>query len=244
MILLDRVHFQFPGFEVLQNLSFTVEANQTTAILGPSGCGKTTLLKLLSGLLQPTSGRIKRSKSHLDTGCIFQDFRLLPWFTVFDNVALGLKAKNELSGNDVKNRVDSVLSMVKLEAFAARYPYQLSGGMQQRVGIARALVGEPSMILMDEPFSSLDGQTRCLLVEEFRTWCQVLPMTRVLVTHQLEDVIDLADRAVLLSSGPARVLQSIDVRKYLARFGAQAFREAIWGVMKAEVLKADQRSVI
>lgn len=191
----------------LRALSFSVEDGQFVSIIGPSGCGKTTLLRVLSGVLRPTGGRIELGGA-TEQGMVFQEDSLLPWRTVIDNVAFGLRIR----GVDRRHRYEvakSYIDLVGLTGFDRRYPYELSGGMKQRVNLARALAIDPDFLLMDEPFASLDSQTRELMqLELLRIW-QRARKTVVFVTHQIDEAVYLSDRVIVLSRRPGRVKEEL-----------------------------------
>lgn len=199
---------------VLDGVDLSVAAEEFVAVLGPSGCGKTTLLKIVAGLTPCDSGDVFVNGRPVDgpgpdRGMVFQDFALLPWATVADNVAFGL----ELRGVDRGERTDRaarLIDAVGLRGFSNHYPHQLSGGMQQRVGLARALAIDPKILLLDEPFGSLDSLTRRLLQEDLLTLHTATRKTVLLVTHSVDEAARLGDRVVLLSARPARVLEVIE----------------------------------
>lgn len=194
---------------VFEGLDLTVRDGEALCILGPSGCGKTTLLRCMHGLAGIDGGRIVidgvevRAPSRT-VAMVFQHFGLMPWKRVRENVAYGL----ELAGASkatIAERVDRYIRMVGLVGFEDAYPYALSGGMQQRVGLARALAVDPQVLLMDEPFGSLDALTREVLQDEFLRIYQEHPRTMVFITHSIDEAIALGDRVVVLSARPARV---------------------------------------
>ena len=215
-------------------LSLNFVGNKVTAIIGPSGCGKSTVFKLISGLLEPSSGMINCDFFRESISYVFQDYRLLPWLSVYENVAVGL-ARSDGCRSDRDELIKSVLFLVNMSSCSAMYPFQLSGGMQQRVGLARALVSKPELLLMDEPFSAVDGQTRKLLVEEFKQLKSELSMTTLIATHQFQDVLDLADQVVLLSASPATCLKVINVKSYIERSGEKALCDEMWKTLKRHV---------
>jgi NitT/TauT family transport system ATP-binding protein len=190
---------------VLQDISFTVEAHGSCAIIGPSGCGKTSLLFLLAGLLQPDSGDITTA-GNPRSGTILQNFGLFPWKTVSQNIALGLVLQGEAKVS-IRRRVEDLLVEMGLSGFGEHYPGQLSGGMQQRVAIARALAVEPQILFMDEPLSSLDALTRERLQNLILDIWQAKKITTILVTHSIEEAVFLGLRIIVLSRRPGRVLR-------------------------------------
>jgi NitT/TauT family transport system ATP-binding protein len=198
---------------VFEGLELAVRDKETLCILGPSGCGKTTLLRCMHGLARLDAGRIEIDDLEVRTprrnvAMVFQHFGLMPWKRVSENVAYGV----ELAGLDrlsIDARVGRYTEMVGLTGFERSYPYQLSGGMQQRAGLARALALEPDILLMDEPFGSLDAQTREILQDELLRIYQQEPRTMVFITHSIEEAIALGDRIVVLTARPARVRDTI-----------------------------------
>ena len=198
----------------VQDITLSIAAEQFVAVLGPSGCGKTTLLRLADGLLAPDSGAIRvfgaPPRPGPDIGFVFQSFRLIPWATVAQNVEFALMDLG-LSKDERDARIARNLEMVGLARVAGAYPSTLSGGMRQRVALARALAPEPRVLLMDEPFASIDAQTRELMqVELMRIWAQ-RRSTVMFVTHSVDEAILLADRIVLLGPRPGRVIEVLDV---------------------------------
>jgi NitT/TauT family transport system ATP-binding protein len=189
---------------VFEDLDLAVRDGEALSILGPSGCGKTTLLRCMHGLAGIDAGRI------VVDGVEVQHFGLMPWKRVRENVAYGLELAR-LPRATIDERVDRYIDLVGLRGFERAYPYALSGGMQQRVGLARALAVEPDVLLMDEPFGSLDALTREVLQNELLRIYQERPRTMVFITHSIEEAIALGDRIVVLSSRPARVREIISV---------------------------------
>jgi NitT/TauT family transport system ATP-binding protein len=200
LIQLQNMSRAFGSVEVLKNLSLNIARGEFTAIVGPSGCGKTTLLNLLSGYDRPTSGQIIRTGS---VRMIYQAGGLFPWMTAGENISLGLRHVHSESVRAVE--LQAMLALMGLEGFADHYPHQLSGGMRQRVEVARALAGESELLLMDEPFSALDYITRLRLRKELSRILQERPRTVVLVTHDIEEAAQLADRVIILSERPAQI---------------------------------------
>ena len=201
----------------IADLTFTVESGEFVCIVGPSGCGKTTLLKCLSGLMRPTGGRAVLSGQTIDgppktLALVFQEYNrsLLPWMTVEGNVTLPLEAK-KVAKAERSRLVSDSLEAVGLADFSTAYPWQLSGGMQQRVAIARALAYQPEILLMDEPFASVDAQTRAELEDLTLRVRKEFNVTVVLVTHDIDEAVYLSDRVVVLSKRPTTVQEVIDV---------------------------------
>ena len=200
LLRFDGVSHQFGAVEVLNDLSLAVYPGEFVALVGPSGCGKTTLLNLCSGWVEPTRGRIHRPDG---VRMVFQQDGLFPWLTVGENVRLGLRHLPDETAR--ARKADAMLELIGLEAFTAHYPHQLSGGMRQRVELARALGGGTDLLLMDEPFSSVDYLTRLKLRAELARLLRDQPRTVVLVTHDIEEAAQLADRVLVLSERPARI---------------------------------------
>ena len=232
----------------LEKVSVAVESEEFVALLGPSGCGKSTLLNIIAGLLAPTSGAIhfegERHPGQPPTAMVFQEFALFPWRTVQTNVEFGL----EELGVDAARRAREARRLIELtglDGFESKYPHELSGGMRQRVGIARALAVDPAVLLMDEPFSALDAQTRQLMQEELLGIWERTRKTIVYVTHNIQEAVYMADRVIVLSRRPGRVLE--EVRVPLARprvesmMADPAFAQAaerIWALIKAQARDA------
>jgi NitT/TauT family transport system ATP-binding protein len=199
---------------VLNDVSFSVRPGEFVALLGPSGCGKSTLLRLVAGLEPPRSGTLREGGRPI-TGpfpsrvVVFQDPTLFPWRTVWDNVALGLEAQGILKSQ--RHRVDAALDLVGLSAFRKAYPHQLSGGMAQRVALARALVNDPRILILDEPLGKLDSLTRISMQAEIAALWQRSGFTTLLVTHDVEEAVFLANRVIVFSDRPARIKADIIV---------------------------------
>ena len=199
----------------LRDVSLQIMPGEFVCLVGPSGCGKTTLLRLIDGLLEPDSGYITIDGHAAPTpgpqaGFVFQSFRLLPWRTVLDNVEFPLEIQ-QLDKRLRQERAMEYVRLVGLEGFEHSYPHELSGGMQQRVGLARALALEPQILLMDEPFAALDAQTREFMQMELSRIWQSLGIAVVFVTHSLDEALYLADRVVLMGPRPGHVQEVLDV---------------------------------
>ena len=197
---LSHVSRDFGGLPVLEDLSLTIKQGEFVVLVGPSGCGKTTLLNILSGALAPTSGTVTTT-GILRT--VYQHDGLFPWLTVRDNIGLGLRGMTDKV--DKAAELADLLALIRLEEFEGHYPHQLSGGMRQRVELARALAGRSDILLLDEPFSALDYQTRLRLRRELVRLLALRPRTVVFVTHDIEEAAQLADRVLVLSERPAQV---------------------------------------
>ena len=208
-------HYGRGGLTVFEGLDLAVRDGETLCILGPSGCGKTTLLRAMHGLVLLDAGQVvidgtPVTRPRRNVAMVFQHFGLMPWKRVHDNVAYGL-ALAGLPRATIEERVRHYIALVGLQGFERHYPYQLSGGMQQRVGLARALAVETDILLMDEPFGSLDAQTREVMQDELLRIYQKLPRTMIFITHSIEEAIALGDRIVVLSARPAAVRETIEV---------------------------------
>ena len=202
--------------EVLRDVSFAVADGEFVTIVGPSGCGKTTVLNLVAGLLAPTHGTITVGGAPI-TGpgparaVVFQDAALLPWRSVLRNVELGLEMQHRYGKPEIRTRARQYLELVGLQDYAGDYPHQLSGGMRQRVNLARALIAEPDVLLMDEPFAALDAHTRETMgYELLRIW-QQSRKTVVFVTHSADEAIILSDRIVVMGRAPGRIIEDLKV---------------------------------
>lgn len=199
---------------VLENVSLTVHSEEFVALVGPSGCGKSTLLNLTAGLLSPSDGSIyftDLTEGHTPAmGIVFQETGLFPWRSVYENIAFGLEATG-VPKTAQKERIQHYINLVGLGGFEKAFPHQLSGGMRQRVGIARALVINPDLLLMDEPFSALDAQTRTIMQEELVTLWEKTRLSTLYVTHNIQEAVMLADRVVLLSRRPGKVSKILTI---------------------------------
>jgi NitT/TauT family transport system ATP-binding protein len=215
-ITIDNLGVVFEGrVTAIERLDLTVREEEFMVVLGPSGCGKSTLLLVLAGLLRPTTGEVRiqgrvNPPPGKDRGFVFQQAGLLPWFDVLTNIEIGLRAKG-LSRKEARAISQPLARKVKLEGFEHAYPHQLSGGMQQRVGVARAFAIDPPILLMDEPFGSLDAQTRVLLQEELIRLWEGTHKTVVFVTHSIDEAIFLADRIMVMHARPGRVREVVNV---------------------------------
>ena len=223
----------------VHDLSLEVREGEFVSIVGPSGCGKTTLLNMIAGFIPASGGEILLDGRAIDgpgpdRGVVFQSFALFPWKTVAENVAFGPRMRG-LAAPECERIAREYLALVNLAQVAERYPVELSGGMQQRVGVARALANNPDVLLMDEPFASVDAQTRMTLQEELtRIWLERRP-TIVFITHDVEEAVFLANRVVVLSKG--RVLKEIDVPLPRPRAWDHLMEDADFKVLSKEVLQ-------
>jgi len=250
-LIASHISHRFGTLDVLSDVSFTIRAGEVVAIVGPSGCGKSTLLSILGGLLQPGGGRAEL-RGEAPAGSlnpltfVFQDFALLPWSTVGDNVAFPL-LHTTLSAGERAATVMDALHRTGLADFRDAYPKQLSGGMRQRVGIARAIAVRPAILLMDEPLSALDSQTRELLMEDFIGLLADGGMSAAYVTHNLEEAVRLADRIVVLSRRPGRIREIVTMPLSRAERGdiharekLLALQDELWSLIREEAIDAER----
>jgi NitT/TauT family transport system ATP-binding protein len=240
----------FSSVTALASLNLTVVDGEFVALLGPSGCGKSSLLRIVAELLRPTAGSIQiHSSTDLGNGrpktaLVFQEYALFPWRTVLENVVFSLEMRG-VAREERLARARDVLSRVGLESFSAAYPHQLSGGMRQRVGIARALAAQPEVLLMDEPFGALDAQTRTVLQEELlRVW-ESERKTVLYVTHSIDEAVYMSDRVVLLTARPGRIKAEYPVElprpRTMEMRGWNAYTKLsfeIWDALREEVQTA------
>jgi NitT/TauT family transport system ATP-binding protein len=232
---------------VIEGLNLTIEPGEFVAVVGPSGCGKTTLLRLVHGLQRPTSGLITSGGQHIvrpsrSRGFVFQSDALLPWRPVIDNVCFPMEIAG-LKRREARRKAMELLELIGLADTAAKYPAELSGGMRQRVNLARALSTDPSVLLMDEPFAALDAQTREVLQAELLNIWARDRKTVLFVTHQLDEAVYLADRVVVLQPHPGKVRSIVDIDlprprsldvKHTAHFAELV--DQLWGLIKSDVL--------
>ncbi len=220
MIEIRAVHKEFAKGErrvvALEEIDLTVAEREFVAILGPSGCGKSTLLNMVAGFDLPTRGSVKVAGEEIlapapTRGVVFQEPALFPWLTVMDNVVFGPKTRGQ-SAAHYRARAAQIIEAVGLSGFEASYPAELSGGMRQRVGIARVLIMDPKVLLMDEPFGSLDAQTRTLMQELLLALWERHHQTVLFITHDIEEAVLLADRVCVMTARPGRIKKSIEVR--------------------------------
>jgi NitT/TauT family transport system ATP-binding protein len=241
---------RYGALEVFKNVSFEVGQREIVAVVGPSGCGKTTLLRCLNGLIARDEGDILVggevvTRPVAGMAMVFQHFGLLPWKTVYDNVAYGLRMAGAPRA-EIREKVPHFIGMVGLEGFEHAYPYQISGGMQQRCGLARALAIEPNVLLMDEPFAAVDAQTREILqFELLRIW-EARPTAMVFVTHSIEEAVLMGDRVFVLKGRPSQIAETVPIdlphprtRETLRLPRFTELRERVWGTLMAEARKAE-----
>jgi len=235
-------------FTAIDDVSLEIQAGTFFMIVGPSGCGKTTLLRILAGLEKPTCGSADVVHSH--PGCpvnsmVFQGDSIFPWMTVWDNAAYGLKMRN-VSKAEIKETVGHYLDRTGLSKFAHAYPHQLSGGMKQRVSIARAFANDPEVLLMDEPFSALDEQNKTLLQEELLHIWEETKKTVLFITHSVDEAVTLGDKIMVMTAQPGRTKAIVDVpfarpRNVLELRAKPEYGElvyTIWGYLRDEVQRA------
>ena len=230
----------------LEDISIEVTPAEFLCIIGPSGCGKTTLLRMVAGLDHPSSGEIILDGKEVkgpspDRGMVFQEFSLFPWRTVLKNVEFGLEIKG-VGGKARGEIAEKYIELVGLEGFENHYPYELSGGMKQRVAIARALATEPAILLMDEPFGSVDAQTRNILQEELLEIWKRTKKTILFVTHSVDEAVYLADRVAVMSARPGCLVKclAVDIPRPRKRTSVEAnvFREKLLMLLSLERSKA------
>lgn len=246
---LDEIGHAYGGLTVLDSIDLTIESGRIVCIVGPSGCGKSTLLRLVGGLEQPTTGKVLQigdppTASLNPLTYIFQDFALLPWRTVGGNISLVLE-DHGIGGGEAERIIADVLARTKLSDFRRALPKQLSGGMKQRVAIARALAVDPAVMLMDEPLSALDSQTRELLMDDLIALWTRQTFTAVYVTHNLAEAVRLGHRIVVLSRRPGRIVEIVEIDKPLNERGfadteLEQKQAYLWDLMREEALAADQ----
>jgi len=243
-------------FAALDDFSIDIAAGEFLVLVGPSGCGKSTLLDMIAGLATPTSGRILVGDREiegpgLDRGVVFQQYALLPWRTAVENVALGLEARGGLNRKQRADTARDYLALVGLSGFEDRYPHELSGGMKQRVAIARSLAFGPEILLMDEPFAALDAQSRELLQEELiRIWRQTRK-TVVFITHSIEEAVYLGQRVAVMTQRPGRLKAVVDIPEFDVAEGADprsdpqfvALRRQLWELLHDEVVGTSSREL-
>ncbi|MBE1285597.1 MAG: ATP-binding cassette domain-containing protein [Rhodobacteraceae bacterium] len=251
-LTIENLSHRYGDMTVLQDISLRVPAGQILCLVGPSGCGKSTLLRMVGGLEYPELGRVLQHGAP-PSDClnpltfVFQDFALLPWRSVAGNISLVLE-DHGIRGSKAKAIIDDVLARTKLSDFRDALPRQLSGGMKQRVAIARALAVNPAVMLLDEPLSALDAQTRELLMEDLVGLWQRQSFTAIYVTHNLAEAVRLGHKVAVLSRRPGQIREVIDITTPLTDRAAgdpelEALQAHLWSLMREEALAADQELV-
>jgi NitT/TauT family transport system ATP-binding protein len=252
MLSLRDITQRFPRLDrpVLDGVRLDIARGEFVSLLGPSGCGKTTLLRIAGGLQPPTAGEIfldgeRRVGPSPDRGMVFQHFNLFPWRTALGNAAYGLEMQGVPKPERLL-RAREYLRLLGLEAFADHYPAEISGGMKQRVGIARALAIEPKILLMDEPFGALDALTREYLQVELMRLCESRGLTVLFVTHSIDEAIMLSDRIVVMGAYPTRIIRELTVELPRPRWNADirgtpqytSLRSLIWSLLEKEIARS------
>ncbi|WP_419908139.1 ABC transporter ATP-binding protein [Hoeflea sp.] len=247
-IRLEGIGHSYNGFEVMRDITLDIANGQIVCIVGPSGCGKSTLLRFIGGLERPEKGKVLQIGEPPEGSLnpltfIFQDFALLPWRSVSGNISLVLE-DHGIRGAEAKTIIEDVLKRTKLADFAKALPKQLSGGMKQRVAIARALAVNPAVMLMDEPLSALDSQTRELLMDDLVGLWTRKPFTAVYVTHNLAEAVRLGHKVVVLSRRPGQIREVVSIEKPLedrqfADPDLDRYQKQLWQLMRDEARAAD-----
>jgi NitT/TauT family transport system ATP-binding protein len=249
-IRVEGLRKRYGTLEVFRDIALEVGEREIVAIVGPSGCGKTTLLRCIDGLIPVDGGEIwvdseRVTEPIAGVAMVFQHFGLFPWKTVYDNVAYGLRMAG-VSKAEIARAVPNFIRLVGLSGFEGAYPYQMSGGMQQRCGLARALAVEPRVLLMDEPFAAVDAQTREILqFELLRIW-ESRPTAMVFVTHSIEEAVLMGDRVIVLQGRPSTVYEAIGIdlprprtRDTLRERRFSDLRERVWETLMNEARQAE-----
>lgn len=249
---LDNICHSYGDMEIMRDINLDIPSGKIVCIVGPSGCGKSTLLRLIGGLERPTSGRVIQvgnppPESINPLTYVFQDFALLPWRTVEGNISLVLE-DHGIKGEQANDIISDVLKRTKLLDFRKALPKQLSGGMKQRVAISRALAVKPAVMLMDEPLSALDSQTRELLMDDLVNLWDREPFTAVYVTHNLSEAVRLGHRIVVLSRRPGQIREIIEIDTPIKDRKAgdpvcQKKHDLLWSLMRQEAMEADQELI-
>jgi len=243
------------SFLAVDNVSLTIQEGEFVVIVGPSGCGKTTFMNTFAGLLRPTKGKVYMDGQEItgpsaERGVVFQQFALFPWKTVFENIEFGLKYRG-IPKEQREEIVRKYIHLIKLEGFEHAYPHELSGGMKQRVAIARVYANRPQVLLMDEPFGALDAQTRTIMQEDLSEMFLAEKRTVLFITHSVDEAIYLGDRVVIMTARPGKIKRIIPITRdnliperrkmgYEEVVNRREFLELkneIWGLIKAEILE-------
>jgi NitT/TauT family transport system ATP-binding protein len=249
-----NLHRERKRLTALRNINLSVHRGEFVVLVGPSGCGKTTFINAVAGLVQPWEGTIEVNGRPVkgpgpDRAMVFQDYALMPWRTVESNVRMPFEfQKLGLSKEEMDERVRRYIELVDLTGFEKSYPYELSGGMKQRVGIARALVGEPDILLADEPFAAIDAMTREAMQGELERFVAKTAQTVVFITHSIDEAVTLADRVAVISYRPGQIKEIVEVKlprprfdydvKVLPEYGE--LRDHIWRLVKDEAFQASR----
>jgi NitT/TauT family transport system ATP-binding protein len=249
-----KLHRERKLLTALRDISLTVKRGEFVVLVGPSGCGKTTFINAIAGIIEPWEGVIEVKGKPVqgpgpDRAMVFQDYALMPWRTVESNIRMPFEFQSlGLSKAEMDERVRRYIDLVDLTGFETSYPYELSGGMKQRVGIARALVSEPDILLADEPFAAIDAMTRQAMQSELERFVAKTGQTVIFITHSIDEAITLADRIVVISFRPGRIKEVVDVNlprprfdydvKVLPEFGE--LYDHIWRLVKDEALQASR----
>ena len=245
-LVVEGVSKTYDDLLVLNQIDLTADEGQIVCIIGPSGCGKSTLLRLMGGLEEPSSGNIK-TRGLPPSDClnaltfIFQDFSLLPWRTVESNISLVLE-DHPISSKEKQEIINSVLQRTNLSEFSKRWPRELSGGMKQRVGIARALAVNPSILLMDEPLSALDSQTSEILLNDLIDLWDKQRFTSIYITHNLSEAIRIGHKIVVMSRRPGEVRETVNIEKALKERELRniELEKYLWDLLKEEAVAAER----
>lgn len=245
-LVVEGVSKTYDDLLVLNQIDLTADEGQIVCIIGPSGCGKSTLLRLMGGLEEPSSGNIK-TRGSPPSDClnaltfIFQDFSLLPWRTVESNISLVLE-DHPISNKEKQEIINSVLERTNLSEFSKRWPRELSGGMKQRVGIARALAVNPSILLMDEPLSALDSQTSEILLNDLIDLWDKQRFTSIYITHNLSEAIRIGHKIVVMSRRPGEVRETVNIEKALKERELRniELEKYLWNLLKEEAVAAER----
>jgi NitT/TauT family transport system ATP-binding protein len=247
-----KLHRERKRLTALRDITLSVNRGEFVVLVGPSGCGKTTYINAISGLVEPWEGTIEVNGHPVagpgpDRAMVFQDYALMPWRTIESNIRMPFEFQNlQISKEEIDERVRRYIDLVDLTGFEKSYPYELSGGMKQRVGIARALVSEPDILLADEPFAAIDAMTREAMQGELERFVAKTQQTVIFITHSIDEAITLADRIVVISFRPGRIKEVVDVNLPRPRFDYDVkslpeyseLRDHIWRLVKDEALQS------
>jgi NitT/TauT family transport system ATP-binding protein len=246
-----KLHRERKQLTALRNINLSINRGEFVVLVGPSGCGKTTFINAISGLVEPWEGTVEVNGKPVtgpgpDRGMVFQDYALMPWRTVESNIRMPFELQRlNLSKQEMDERVRRYIELVDLTGFEKSYPYELSGGMKQRVGIARALVCEPDILLADEPFAAIDAMTREAMQSELERFVAKTRQTVVFITHSIDEAVILGDRVVVISYRPGQIKKIVDVNLPRPRFDYDVktlpeyseLRDHIWRLVKDEAFQ-------